>query len=90
MNGTYLTPRCRQNDIVIQTIENEILVYDLQTKKAFCLNETSASVWQESDGTKTISGIATEVSRKFGSSVSTAFVYLALTQFAKEGLLENG
>ncbi len=32
----------RNKDIVIQEIEGEVLVYDLMSNKAVCLNETSA------------------------------------------------
>jgi hypothetical protein len=37
-------PKNRKNDIVIQELKDEILIYDLTTNKAYCLNETSAAV----------------------------------------------
>jgi Coenzyme PQQ synthesis protein D (PqqD) len=47
---SYL-PKARAENIVIQDLEKETLIYDLKTNKAFCLNETSALVWQLCDGT---------------------------------------
>jgi hypothetical protein len=44
MNSAY-QPKCRQNELVVQELRNELLIYDLQTHKASCLNETSALVW---------------------------------------------
>jgi hypothetical protein len=43
-------PISRQNNIVTQEVESELLIYDLVENKAFCLNETSAFVWQNCDG----------------------------------------
>lgn len=83
-------PIARKSEIVIQEFGNETLVYDLTSNKAFNLNETSTTIWQLSDGNKTISEIAESVSKKFNSPVSAEFVWLALEQLRKEGLIENG
>jgi hypothetical protein len=39
-------PEARTNNLVVQDLGNEILIYDLIANKACCLNETSAIVWQ--------------------------------------------
>ena len=82
-------PLCRKNNIVIQELGGEILVYDLLINKAFCLNETSAMVWAECDGQKSIAEISQTLSRKLKSNVSEDFVWLALNQFKADNLLEN-
>ena len=86
---TQTTPLARKNNLVIQELDNEILIYDLQTNKVFGLNETSALVWQLSDGEKTITEIAKKLSQKLNYSVGEEFVWLALSQLGKEKLLEN-
>jgi hypothetical protein len=35
-------PISRQQNIVVQDLGSEVLIYDLTINKAFCLNETSA------------------------------------------------
>ncbi len=82
-------PKARQENVVVQKLENETLVYDLNENKALCLNETSALVWELCDGTRTALEIAGEVSKKLKSLISEEFVYLALDQLSKEALLEN-
>jgi hypothetical protein len=82
-------PVSRQGNIVVQELENEVLIYDLISNKAFCLNETSAAIWQMCDGTKTVSEISRAVGNKFKMPVSEDFVWLALDQFRKDKLIDN-
>ena len=70
-------------------MDNEILIYDLTSNKAFCLNETSALVWQLCDGNKSVPEIAEHLSRKFNSAVNEELVWLALDQLKREKLVSN-
>ena len=45
-----IAPKARKENLVVQESNGEVLIYDLDTNKAFCLNETSALVWQACDG----------------------------------------
>ena len=36
----------KKDNIVVQKLDDETLVYDRKENKAFCLNETSALVWE--------------------------------------------
>ena len=87
---TNIKPLARKKNVVIQEINGEILIYDLNKNNAFCLNATSASVWQLSNGKKTVSEISDEMSRKMKTPVSEEVVWLALNQLENDGLLENG
>lgn len=51
-------PTARQRDVVVQELSNETLVYDLKTNKVFCLNKTSAAIWQICNGKTSIIKIA--------------------------------
>jgi hypothetical protein len=83
-------PKSRQSEVVVQELENEILIYDLKINKAYCLNETSALVWQLSDGTNHVSEIRHILTKKLKMPVSEELVWLALDQLKKDNLLENG
>ncbi len=80
----------RSVDIVVQASGNEFLIYDLNTNKAFCLNETSSLVWQYCDGKHSVPDIAGEIGKRLKTSVSEDLVWLALDQFNKDGLLDDG
>lgn len=84
------TPLSRKENIVVQELENEILIYDLSENKALCLNETSALIWQLCDGNNSIAQISEKLSKKLNSSVSEDLVWLALDQLKKEKLITNG
>lgn len=82
-------PKTRQNNIVIQEINKEILVYDLGLNRAFVLNETSSLIWQACDGKTNISEISQIISEKLETEIKEEFVWLALDGLKKENLLEN-
>ncbi len=82
-------PLSRQSDILVQDLENELLIYDLRLNKVYCLNQTSALVFQFSDGTKTASEISELMSKKLGILVGEDFVWLALRGLKKDNLLGN-
>lgn len=83
-------PKVRSENIVVQDLGNEILIYDLKVDKAFCLNEVSKIVWQACDGRQTISEIIEDVGFKLNSPPNEDLVWFALNQLNKENLLENG
>ena len=82
-------PESRKTNIVVQELENEVLIYDLTINKAFCLNQTSALVYELADGTKTVSEISNLMSKKLKTLVSEDIVWLALDGLRKDNLLEN-
>lgn len=83
-------PESRREDVVIQELKDELLIYDLKINKVFCLNETSAMVWQLCDGKRSISEISREMSRRLKAVVSEDFVLLALDGLEKDKLLASG
>ena len=80
-------PMARKEGLVVQSVDEEILVYDLETNKAFCLNSTSKAIWNACDGEHTISEIARVVEDRLNEKVETKVVRFALDQLEKEGLV---
>jgi hypothetical protein len=82
-------PKTRNENIVVQEIENEILIYDLELNKAFCLNETSAIIYQLCDGKNSIADISSSIAKKLNQPINDELIWLALDGFKKDNLLEN-
>jgi hypothetical protein len=82
-------PRSRQ-DLIVKELDKELLIYDEQSKKAYCLNDSSAVIWKMCDGKTTIAELATKVQHELNFCVDEAFVTFALGQMHKDGLLESG
>ena len=88
---TTANPKARTENLVIQQVADETLVYDLTTNKANCLNETAGFVWNRCTGGRSINEIAKAVEARFGHAVDEDFVRLALKQLENESLLtESG
>jgi len=85
-----ILPKARSSNIVVQELKDEVLIYDLKISKAYCLNETSALVWELCDGKRTITEISDEMSKRMKTLISEDFLYIALDQLNKDGLLEDG
>lgn len=83
-------PLSRKENIVVQEMEGEVLIYDLNDNRAVCLNETSALIWQACDGNKTPAEISKFISNKLNAPANEDLVWLALDQLKKENLIENG
>lgn len=84
-----MKPVSRKQNIVVQEIEKKLLVYDLRTNQAYCLNETSAMIFQLCDGTKSVAEISHTMSKNLKTPVLEDRIWLALDSFKKEKLLEE-
>jgi hypothetical protein len=84
-----MRPIARKDNIVVQNTRLETLVYDLTLNKAFLLNETSAFVWQNCDGTREVSEISKALAQRNKQPINNDIVWLAIDQLKKENLIEN-
>ncbi len=79
----------RQNGLVVQEMPDEVLVYDLDTNKAHCLNQSSALVWKSCDGSNSVGDIVRQFESTGGGKVTEDFVWLAIDQLNENGLLDG-
>ena len=82
-------PKARLNGLVVQEMPDEVLVYDLNTNKAHCLNDSAAAIWRACDGTNSVIDIVNEFQRSGKGNVSEDFVWLAIDQLQENDLLET-
>ena len=82
-------PIARKSGLVVQEVPDEVLVYDLESNKAHCLNRSAAIVWKSCDGTNSVSEIAKLVEAQAGGDVTEDFVWLAIDQLNENNLLEE-
>jgi hypothetical protein len=82
-------PMARQKGLVVQEMPDEVLVYDLDSNKAHCLNQSAAFVWKSCDGSNSVGDIVREFETNGNGKVTEDFVWLAIDQLGENGLLEN-
>ncbi len=85
MNNTY--PQARTADLVISELPDEVLVYDLKTHQAHCLNKTAALIWHHCDGRRTVAEITQAIEVAEHTLLDETAVWAALEQLNKSGLL---
>ncbi len=76
-------PLARNNNLVIQNAGREILFYDLTTNKAYCLNETLATVYQACDGKTSFDELKAKT--KFTDDI----IYLSLDELKKQDFIKQ-
>ena len=81
-------PAARKSGLVIQEVPDEVLVFDLESNKAHCLNKTAAMVWKSCDGNTSVPEIAKFVEKQTGKNANDDLVWLAIDQLAESNLLE--
>jgi Coenzyme PQQ synthesis protein D (PqqD) len=81
-------PKARAEGVVVRELDGEVLVYDLDTHKAVCLNASAAAVWRLCDGWRTPSDIRRALAKTDAGAVPEEFVWLALEQLGRDGLLD--
>src|SRR5215470_15455001 len=83
------TPSARIEEMVVQELPDEVLVYDLRNHKAHCLNRTAAFVWNRCDGRSTPDEIAEMMEKEWQSPVSVDAVWFTLNKLSKADLLQE-
>jgi Coenzyme PQQ synthesis protein D (PqqD) len=82
-------PVAREDELVIQELADEMLVYDLRRHRAHCLNHTAALIWKHCDGSQSVSDLATVLERALKTKIDEELVLMALTQLSKSRLLKD-
>jgi Coenzyme PQQ synthesis protein D (PqqD) len=82
-------PVARKQNLVIQELPDELLVYDLDRDKAHCLNRTAAFVFKHCDGRRSVSTLARLLEQELKTPVEEAVVRMSLDRLAKARLLED-
>ncbi len=87
MNNSQQRPVARKEGLVIQEMPDEVLVFDTETNKAHCLNETAAFVWKACNGTNSVADITQSFGNQSGNPVDENLVWLAIDQLNENNLL---
>jgi len=76
-------PLARSVDLIVDTIGDELLVYDTSNNRAHSLNKNAAAVWKACDGTRSTEGISRY------TELDQAAVELALDNLADVDLISG-
>jgi hypothetical protein len=83
-------PVARTEGLVIETVGDETVVFDVDSKEAHCLKSLAAAVFMYADGSRTTSDIAELAAYRMGTPVTEADVTDAVSQLDSRSLLDQG
>jgi hypothetical protein len=75
-------PNTRTN-LLVQDLNDEVLIYDLNADKSYCLNSTAKTVFNACNGKTTIEDL------KIQTKLSEDLIFLALDEIKKNELIEG-
>jgi hypothetical protein len=87
---TVARPQARTQGVVVRTVENETLVYDLSSNDTLCLDQTLSTVWSQCDGTRSVDDISRLVAPHEAATTRRDLTWIALEQLRAKGLLVDG
>ncbi len=87
-DNTYIV-RVRTEELLVEEVGTDLVIYDLKTDHAHLLNESTAMVWQLADGNRTVADITPLICARLGVEPNDAVVWEALNQLAGAGLADE-
>lgn len=82
-------PQARKEKLVVREMSDELLVYDLKSHRAHCLNQTAAFIWRHCDGRTEVPTLAGMLTERLGNPIDDDVVWLALEQLIALDLLQG-
>jgi coenzyme PQQ synthesis protein D (PqqD) len=84
-----MLPEARQENLLIEEVGEELVVYDQDSHRAHRLNRTAGWVWQHCDGRTSLAQLSALVATEFGLPTDEEVVWLALQQLEKIRFLQR-
>jgi hypothetical protein len=82
-------PQARKEGLLIERLSDEVLVYDLARKKAHCLNQAAALIWDHCDGKTGVAEMADILRESLNAPADEELVWFGLREIGKNHLLEE-
>lgn len=84
-----MLPRARGENLVLQDVGDEVVIYDLERHQAHRLNRTSAIVWRHCDGLTTVADLTVLLQSELNVPIDEHVIWLALDQLGDADLLHD-
>jgi hypothetical protein len=81
-------PAARQDGLLVESVGDETVVYDVESKEAHALGRLAAAVFAGSDGRRSLAELAALAAKRIGQPVTEDEVWDALIQLEQRNLLK--
>jgi hypothetical protein len=84
-----MKPRARQDALIIEDLDDEVLVYDSTRNRAHRLNRVASLVWRMCDGETSVDDMVVRLQMQLGPDIDGQLVWLALKRLGRAHLLQE-
>jgi hypothetical protein len=84
-----MNPKARHDDLLVEEIADELVVYDERRKLAHSLNRTASLVWRHCDGRRSIADLAALLRTELNPIADEDLVLVAIDRLEGIDLLEE-
>jgi hypothetical protein len=82
-------PKARNQDLLVEEMDGELLIYDVRTDRAHCLNQSAAAVWKHCDGARSIAELRSNLFPTLPRDTGEQLVKACLERLRRRHLLEG-
>jgi hypothetical protein len=80
MNKSPVLPKLRKANLVVRELSGETLIYNLETHRTFCLNETALLILDQCDGTTTIDQAVAALRGEANSQLTAELIWTTIQE----------
>lgn len=84
-----MLPEARRDQLLLQEVGDELVVYDRERHRVHRLNRSAALVWRHCDGQTSVEELAALLRRELDQPANEEMVWLALDRLQKAALLQD-
>jgi len=82
-------PKARNRDLLIEDVGDELLIFDIGSNRAHCLNGSAAAIWQHCDGTRSIATLAEHLFPGLEPTDGQRLIGVGVARLRRRRLVEN-
>jgi Coenzyme PQQ synthesis protein D (PqqD) len=82
-------PKARNSDLLTEEIDGELLIFDVLSNRAHCLNRSAAAIWQHCDGSRSLGALATHLFPALERTEGEQLVRVGVERLRRRRLLED-
>jgi Coenzyme PQQ synthesis protein D (PqqD) len=82
-------PKARKDNLLVEEVGGELLIYDVTSDRAHCLNESAAAIWRHCNGTRSPETLASHLFPKLAASEAKRVVAVGIERLRRRRLIEG-
>jgi hypothetical protein len=82
-------PKARSENLLVEEVAGELLIYDVNNNRAHCLSESAAAIWRHCNGSRSITMLAKHLFPSLAPSDAEQLVGVGVERLRRRRLVES-